>query len=1000
MMVLDGFIGDLNAAKGTVTVDGGTWANAGLSVGTQGDGAVTIENGGSVFSTDGYVARYGGSTGSLTVTGEDSAWQSSGHLCVGGTETADGGDALIDLSDGGRIYVGDIDPATVTSLPPDYTAVVASDGSGSGGEFLLRNGGILTSDGYVVLGHTAGETGAATVTGAGSLWTNTWQVKVGHAGEGVLTVQNGGGLISATGTIGAEPGSTGRATVDGGTWTGLGHLYVGAQGQGTLAVAGGGSVVSEHGYVGRCIGSSGTVTLDDGTWTIPATLDIGGSEYTEPGGTGVVTVLPGGLLEVGDALLLWLDGTLRLAGGTVRFGVAAPLDDHGGALDYLAGTVEFDCDVTVLEGLSSVTDFFGSPTTIPFGKHLAVAGQATLGQPLTLSGGTLSVGSIVSGALLDFQGGTFNLTASDLLVGDGGQLGHTLGLGSGMAVNVTQTATVAPGAVLHVADGAFSAGTLVNQGLVELASSTSRLGGAALTNESILRGTGLIAAPLSNGVTGEVQVASGEAMVFIGTGNTNAGEIQVIGGEVEFTEGLTNVASTGLISGSDATFRFGTGLTNDGGLGLTAGASHLFGDIANQVSGQVTLSGGGTATFYDDLANNGTVQVSAGCIAVFYGAVSGGGAFTGTGTVYLEGDLRPGASSGTMPFGGDVVFGPSAVLEAELGGTAPGAYDAVHVAGAATLGGTLAVDCIAPYRPSHNDTFQIVTFATRGGTTFDAHEGLDLGNRLTLVSLYGDTDLTLVAVQGGSGEWAIDADGEASVPTNWSAGLPNGVDDSARFGPVITAPREVTIDVPTTLGEIVFDSDEAYSLTGPNPLTFETGTGAAAITVADVVTTHTVGADVILADALEIDVATLGTLVFEGLLDSGAGLTLTKTGAGVFVINGPQDHAPGAVFEVLGGTLDMNTDASGTGLMTDADLSILVADATVNFGCDQHLDTLTIGEGGLVRLTGANIVVVKNLVMSGVPLGPTTLTPEPATLALLAVGGLSILARRRRRQAV
>jgi len=47
-----------------------------------------------------------------------------------------------------------------------------------------------------------------------------------------------------------------------------------------------------------------------------------------------------------------------------------------------------------------------------------------------------------------------------------------------------------------------------------------------------------------------------------------------------------------------------------------------------------------------------------------------------------------------------------------------------------------------------------------------------------------------------------------------------------------------------------------------------------------------------------------------------------------------------------------------------------------------------------VRFTGANVVVVRNLVMNGVPLGPTTLTPEPATLALLAAGML-VLRRRR-----
>lgn len=140
-----------------------------------------------------------------------------------------------------------------------------------------------------------------------------------------------------------------------------------------------------------------------------------------------------------------------------------------------------------------------------------------------------------------------------------------------------------------------------------------------------------------------------------------------------------------------------------------------------------------------------------------------------------------------------------------------------------------------------------------------------------------------------------------------------------------------------------------------------------------------------------------GEVRFQGMIENPDAHTLVKVGGGTVVFDGFQDHGPGAVFEILGGTVDLNTDASGTGLMADADLSIYVADATLNFGYNQHLDTLEIADGGLVRLTGANVVVVKHLVMNGIDLGGVTLTPEPATLGMLALGFVTMLVSRRRR---
>ncbi len=82
------------------------------------------------------------------------------------------------------------------------------------------------------------------------------------------------------------------------------------------------------------------------------------------------------------------------------------------------------------------------------------------------------------------------------------------------------------------------------------------------------------------------------------------------------------------------------------------------------------------------------------------------------------------------------------MLNIEIGGTSPGTgYDQLVITGTATLGGTLNVSLINGFTPASGDTFQILTFASRGGSTFAA---TNIDPRFGPVT-YNAMDMTLVA---------------------------------------------------------------------------------------------------------------------------------------------------------------------------------------------------------------------------------------------------------------
>jgi T5SS/PEP-CTERM-associated repeat protein len=467
---------------------------------------------------------------------------------------------------------------------------------------------------------------------------------------------------------------------------------------------------SNSASIGVNSGSSGAVTVSGtgSAWMIGGSLYVGGNETTA-GGSGALTLEHGTTVDVAGTTKIWADGTINLVGGTLN---TAALELAGSTINFTSGTLNVLGTQAVDSAL--LEKILGPSQTISSGKILLLAGVTTLTEQLTLDGGTLSVGDLQNAWLLDFRKGALQITAADLAVGLGGLFGPSLTLAAGQDLNIVQNVTVAPEGVLAIAaGGALSAGSLVNQGLIDLGGTTARLASfAAISNDGVIRGTGRIDGALANNASGEVRVEVGHTLTFASSAS-NSGDVRLLGGIAHFHGPVTNNA-TGRITGRGTIIASG-GLNNQGHIAFSGGITDLYGDVVNDTNDGavgITVSGNADITFWGDVTNtSGLFRVSADSSATFFGGYGGAG-ISGTGDVYFEADITPGNSPGLAEFGGDVHFGPLANLEIEIAGTARGVqYDALDIAGGVLLDGALDASLLNDFMPNAGDVFEILTAA-------------------------------------------------------------------------------------------------------------------------------------------------------------------------------------------------------------------------------------------------------------------------------------------------
>ena len=422
----------------------------------------------------------------------------------------------------------------------------------------------------------------------------------------------------------------------------------------------------------------------------------------------------------------------------------------GGPTTKLSGTLPVDGDVVfsqVSPDGSTVVYLADQDTNNVFELYSVPIG----GGPNTKLSGTLPVdGDVLTGFQVSPDGSTvvyradqdtdnvfelYSVWLQTFWTRGGGSWFEDGGWSSGHAPDSSLVeALITSPAVVRIPSTSFaSARSLVLRGgngtsavLLEDSAVLELRHGAQIYPGGVLGGSGIIwmgENPLDLPAGAEVRARYGDSLVIQSGPITSAGRIEAFGTsalpvELELSGPLTNAAGTGSVVANHALLRFPGGVENSGSIAFGAGLNNVLGEIRNLPGSLISVSGGSTVAFNEDVINEGSITVSASgpftSTAIFFGELSGNGV-AGSGTVFIEGDLRPGFSPGTMAFGGDLGYGPLAALHLEIAGPDPGQYDRVEVSRNLDLGGSLVVSFLDDYLPPAGTSFQLLSADTFTG---------------------------------------------------------------------------------------------------------------------------------------------------------------------------------------------------------------------------------------------------------------------------------------------
>ena len=725
--------------------------------------------------------------------------------------------------------------------------------------------------------------------------------------------------------------------------------------------------------------------------------------------------------------------TVRGGGATTTIATTTTTAPVGGLFTSFTGSVlQNNVGMTAFNGTSST----GTAIYTKIGSSLAVTVAAT-DQAAPGIGGNFSD---FAGLALNDQGkvaftGTSDNLGRAIYTGSGGTLSvlaSTLQAAPGLTENFTSffdtvlsnTGVVAFRGAVFSQQGIYIAPGGVAQAVATTGQTAPNIGGTfSAFSKVALNDLGVVGfiGTSTNGARG-IYLGDGQEIItaaYVGqpVGGSTIRSVTFVGGadrggssqmnnngQIAYAATLVNGNTSVLLFTPKLHFRNAAGGTwatrSNWTVGILPASVH---DVALDPAGVLTVTGPLLPTTVKslavgtglgladlDLKSSGIITAPAGVTIGNNGKVRGNGRFVGNLT--STGTIAPGllAAAGSITITGNVTLQPTSLLALDLGGlTRKTAYDCLTVSGAFTLGGNLAVSLLGGFTPLLGHTFDLFDSASTSGT-FAALNLPSLTAGLGWnTSLLATTGVVSVMSTGpGSATWNLPGSGSWSnaLASNWSPAVPNASGAVATFGTAITAPATLSVDNAKTVGRMVFNNANGYTIAGgvADVITLADGAGTPEISVT--LGSHTISAPVVLGQNANVSAGVGTTLTISGGINGGTN-SLTKTGAGTVNLDGPQSYA------ALNATAGTTTVDGAVGSATSA-VSVTGAGTTLKFGTvSQTLSSLTIGAGSTVIFTSGAASFTGD---EGKAFGGGAVVPEPGSLGLLLTGVLGLLARRRR----